>query len=100
MLIFFMFATLGVFFFSDISSGSVINPEYKNFKRFGDGFLLLFAISTGEAWNEIMYDCYLAPDDCTPGVDCGTPFAPAYFITFIMLVTHVMLNLFILVIIE
>ena len=100
MLIFFMFATLGVFFFSDISDGSVINAEYKNFKRFGDGFLLLFAISTGEAWNEIMYDCYLAPDDCTPGVDCGTPFAPAYFITFIMLVTHVMLNLFILVIIE
>ena len=47
-----------------------------------------------------MYDCYLAPEDCIEGVDCGTPFAPAYFITFIMLVTHVMLNLFILVIIE
>ena len=100
MLIFFMFATLGVFFFSGITEGGVINAEFKNFRRFGDGFLLLFAISTGEAWNEIMYDCYLAPDGCVEGVDCGTPFAPAYFITFIMLVTHVMLNLFILVIIE
>lgn len=100
MLIFFMFATLGVFFFADITEGEIIDPEFKNFTRFGDAFLLLFAVSTGEAWNEIMYDCYLAPDDCVKGVNCGTPFAPAYFIVFIMLVTHVMLNLFILVIIE
>ena len=45
-------------------SSDIIDPEFKNFRRFGDGFLLLFAVSTGEAWNEIMYDCYLAPDDC------------------------------------
>lgn len=87
-----MFATLGVFFFSGITEGNIINPGFKNFTRFGDGFLLLFAIATGEAWNEIMYDCYLG--------EGGSPFAPAYYITFIMLVTHVMLNLFILVIIE
>ena len=47
-----------------------------------------------------MYDCYLAPDDCIKGVNCGTPFAPAYFIVFIMVVTNIMLNLFIMVIIE
>ena len=100
MLIFFMFATLGVFFFSDITEGGIVDPQFKNFRRFGDGFLLLFAVSTGEAWNEIMYDVYLAPPECIPGVDCGTPFAPVYFIMFIMLVTNIMLNLFILVIIE
>ena len=25
---------------------------------FGDDFLLLFAISTGEDWNKLMYDCW------------------------------------------
>jgi len=89
MLIFFMLATLGVFFFKDIETGNVIDPQFKNFKTFGDGFLLLFAISTGEDWNRIMYDCWR-----------GNPIAPLYFIIFILLVTHIMLNLFILVIIE
>ena len=36
-----------------------------------------------------MYDCYR-----------GNDIAPLYFIIFILLVTHIMLNLFILVIIE
>ena len=84
-----MLATLGVFFFKDIEEGEVIDPQFKNFKTFGDGFLLLFAISTGEDWNKLLYDCWK-----------GNSIAPLYFIIFIMLVTHIMLNLFILVIIE
>ena len=89
MLIFFMMATLGVFFFKDIPEGDVIDPQFKNFKTFGDGFLLLFAISTGEDWNKLMYDCWRV-----------TEITPLYFIVFIILVTQIMLNLFILVIIE
>ena len=56
MLIFFMMATLGVFFFASIESGIIIN-RFKNFKTWDDAFLLLFAISTGEEWNLLMYDC-------------------------------------------
>ena len=56
MLIFFMMATLGVFFFAEIESGLIIN-RFKNFKTWDDAFLLLFAISTGEEWNLLMYDC-------------------------------------------
>ena len=99
MLIFFMMATLGVFFFADIKEGEIIN-RFKNFETWDDAFLLLFAISTGEEWNMIMYDCSKLPPNCTPDVDCGSPIAWLYFIIFIMLVTHIMLNLFILVIIE
>ena len=33
-------------------------------------------------------------------LDCGSSFAWVYYVIFIMLVTHIMLNLFILVIIE
>ena len=89
MLIFFMLATLGVFWFKNVTEGDVVDPKFKNFKTFGDGFLLLFAISTGEDWNKLMYDCWREND-----------IAPLYFIVFILLVTHIMLNLFILVIIE
>lgn len=99
MLFFFILAILGQFMFNEVKSGEVIN-EYKNFEVFDSSFLLLFSISTGEDWNRIMYDCNRLPPNCIPGQTCGSPYAPAYFIAFIILVTYVMLNLFILVIIQ
>ena len=99
MLFFLILATLGQFMFKGVKKGIVIN-EYKNFTVFDKSFLLLFAISTGEDWNQIMYDCSKVEPDCIPGETCGNAFAPAYFIAFILLVTYVLLNLFILVIIQ
>ena len=92
-------ATLGVFLFSEIKEGDVID-KYRNFDTFDDAFLLLFALSTGEEWNFIMHDCSRVPPDCEPGITCGHSYAWLYFVIFIILVTHIMLNLFILVIIE
>jgi len=107
LLILFMFAVLGVFFFSELTENpenesklNVIDKDYKNFINFGQSYLLLFAISTGEDWNVLMYDCVDTAPDCFKGKTCGSSFAPVYFICFIMVVTHVMLNLFILVIIQ
>ena len=74
--------------------------EYKNFNNFGQSFLLLFAISTGEDWNKLMYDCVDTPPNCIPGQTCGSSLAPAYYIIFVLFVSNVMLNLFILVIIQ
>ena len=98
MLFFFMLAILGQFMFNGVTEGVVID-EYKNFTVFDRSFLLLFSISTGEDWNRIMYDCGRTAPDCVEGKTCGSALAPAYFIAFILLVTYVMLNLFILVII-
>lgn len=105
LLILFMFAVLGVFFFNELTSGDVIDPQYKNFKNFGSAYLLLFAISTGEDWNRLMYDCVdtkgdNGEGDCVTGESCGTGSAAIYYIIFIMVISHVMLNLFILVIIQ
>jgi hypothetical protein len=47
-----------------------------------------------------MYDCVDTPQDCTPGETCGSSIAPVFYIMFILIITHVMLNLFILVIIQ
>lgn len=98
-LVLFIFSILGVFFFQDLNSGDIIDG-YKNFNNFGQSFLLLFAISTGEDWNKLMYDCVDTPPMCIPNYTCGSSLAPAYYIIFVMIVSNVMLNLFILVIIQ
>lgn len=61
---------------------------------------MMFAISTGEDWNVVMYDCGKRPPDCIDNVNCGSRFSIIYFFTVIIGCTHIMLNLFILVIIQ
>lgn len=66
MLVFFIYAVLGVFIFKDISSGQSIN-EYTNFKNFGQAMLILLMVCTGEDWNKIMFDTSRTPPDCIEG---------------------------------
>ena len=99
MLIFFIMSVLGNTLFPEVYEGEVIS-EYKNFTNFHQSFMILFSISTGEDWNKIMYDCLVVAPECEPGVNCGSSLAPLFFLVFIMLVTNIMLNLFILVIIQ
>ena len=47
-----------------------------------------------------MYDCIDSVPYCEKGRSCGSSYAPVYYICFVMVITHVMLNLFILVIIQ
>ena len=53
---FFMFAVLGNNLFSNITTGEIIDEEFKNFGDTKNAFLLMYAVSTGEDWNVIMYD--------------------------------------------
>jgi len=99
LLIFFIYAVLGVFVFGSIESGEVID-EHTNFHNFGNAMLTLLRIATGEDWNKIMFDSMNTEPDCEPGVTCGSAWAPAYFISFVMLCSFIMLNLFILVILQ
>ena len=92
MLIFFIMAVLGNTLFINVTDGDVIS-DWKNFTNFHQSFSLLFSISTGEDWNRIMFDCM----NTAKG---GTNIAPLFFLSFILLVTHIMLNLFVLVIIQ
>lgn len=100
MLIFFMFAVAGNSLFREVRTGDVVD-ELKNFGNFLSAFILLFAVSTGEDWNKIMFDCSRTEaDGCIQGETCGSGAAFAYFFLLILICTHVMLNLFILVIIQ
>jgi len=105
MLIYFMFAIFGNFLFSPISEGDVIDPVYKNFEVFHTSILLVFALSTGEDWNKVMYDCNrtpMSPIPCVEGINCssGAAYNYWYFYLIVFVCSHVMLNLFILVIIQ
>ena len=52
----FMFSVLGVFLFSEVRLQENLN-EHANFQSFGTALLTLFRITTGEGWQDIMYDC-------------------------------------------
>jgi hypothetical protein len=102
-LIYFMLAVLGNFQLNDIIEGEVIDPDYKNFKDFTSSFILLFALSTGEDWNKVMFDCSRDKAwGCVEGIDCAKNpvFSFIFFMMLILICSYVMLNLFILVIIQ
>lgn len=70
LLVFFIYSVLGVFLFSDVYTGNVVD-EYNNFSNFGMAMVLLIRCSTGENWWIVMFDCSLVSPECTPGVNCG-----------------------------
>ena len=104
LLICFVYAILGVNLFGKIKAGENIT-DHANFRNFGSAMLTLLRMSTGEAWNGIMYDCMISSDcdkssDCARGECCGTPVAPLYFISFVIIGSFVVLNLLIAVVLD
>jgi len=73
-----------------VSEGTILDDTYMNFKNFGNAMILLLRVSTGEDWNRIMFDTYPYQQF----------FSPLYFISFVVICSYVMLNLFVLVIIQ
>jgi len=100
-LIFFMFSIMGNFLFWDIRYGEVLDREYKNFGNIYTSFLTVFALATGEDWNKVMFDCSRTPESgCIKNGTCGNNYSYIYFPLLVLVCSHVMLNLFILVIIQ
>jgi hypothetical protein len=98
MLVFFIFSVLGVFLFGKVTQGEQID-DYMNFWNFGMAMVINLRCSTGEDWNRVVYDLSKTTH-CIKGETCGSQFAFIYFIFLIMVVSYVMLNLFILVILQ
>jgi len=105
---------LGVFLFSSTSFQDAYTP-HANFRNFGNATLTLFRMSTGESWHEIMYDSireksvifdcsdeltYKERDGAEPVV-CGPGgVSRFYFVTFMVVVSFIFINLFIAIILE
>ena len=79
-----------------------------NFQTFPQALLVLFRSATGEAWQEIMLDCKKDPEvicddkseDSGSPDGCGTDFAYPYFISFFVVCSFLILNLFVAVIMD
>lgn len=109
MLAIFVYACIGISLFSKIKEGEIIN-EKNNFKTFGSAMLILMRFSTGEDWNEAMYelsnnlDCEVTQSYEEMQYDgingCGTPIAIPFFLSFQLLVVMIVLNLTIAAVID
>lgn len=64
--------------------------------------ILIFVLSTGENWPLVMYDVGQTDTaaNCEKRTTCGSNWSIPYFFAFVMVVQKIMLNLFILVIIQ
>jgi len=90
--------------FADVKYGLHMNRKV-NFETFTNSFLILFHSMTGEGWRMVMNDLKLSAPDCTEDyngqTDCGNPFgSTAFFVTYIILCTYILTNLFVATILD
>ncbi|XP_068439080.1 voltage-dependent T-type calcium channel subunit alpha-1G isoform X3 [Clinocottus analis] len=102
MLLFFIFAALGVELFGDLICDELHPCEglgrYATFKNFGMAFLLLFRVSTGDNWNGIMKDTLR---NCGQNSTCyNTVVSPLYFVSFVLTAQFVLVNVVIAVLMK
>ncbi|XP_048859037.1 dihydropyridine-sensitive L-type skeletal muscle calcium channel subunit alpha-1-like isoform X1 [Brienomyrus brachyistius] len=107
-MLFFIYAVVGMQFFGKIAllDGTEIYRN-SNFQTFPQAILLLFRVTTGERWQEVMMAC-MSGKFCDPKSEplpgeeynCGTNFAVFYFLTFYMLCSFLIINLFVAVIMD
>lgn len=91
-LVYFIYSVLGVFLFkySDFEDEDYKN-EYYNFNNFFNALVLLFRASTGEDWPMFMF-VYKEYNNALSTV--------AFFFSYIMLTTFIVINLFMLVVVQ
>uniref|UniRef100_A0A3B3DDA6 Voltage-dependent T-type calcium channel subunit alpha n=1 Tax=Oryzias melastigma TaxID=30732 RepID=A0A3B3DDA6_ORYME len=103
MLLFFIYAALGVELFGDLICDELHQCEglgrYATFRNFGMAFLLLFRVSTGDNWNGIMKDTLR---DCAQdtGTCYNTVVSPIYFVSFVLTAQFVLVNVVIAVLMK
>lgn len=104
-LLFFIYAVIGMQVFGTISidnDDSAIN-QYNNFQTFAASAFLLFRSATGENWQQIMKSC-TPKEDVVCQIDntrkCGSYFAYVYFMSFNMICSFLIINLFVAVIMD
>uniref|UniRef100_A0AAR5PWC9 Voltage-dependent L-type calcium channel subunit alpha n=1 Tax=Dendroctonus ponderosae TaxID=77166 RepID=A0AAR5PWC9_DENPD len=110
-MLFFIYAVIGMQMFGkiesdDLESGSSLTRN-NNFASFFQAVLVLFRSATGEAWQEIMMDCADTKQarcdrrlNRTESQFCGSDTAYPYFISFYVLCSFLIINLFVAVIMD
>ncbi|CAG2107784.1 unnamed protein product [Medioppia subpectinata] len=111
LMLFFIYAVIGMQVFGKIALNNETNiHRNNNFQTFFQAILVLFRSATGEAWQDIMLACTYNDDVlCDPKSEegmsndkssCGSNFAIPYFISFYILCSFLIINLFVAVIMD
>ncbi|XP_071054916.1 muscle calcium channel subunit alpha-1 [Onthophagus taurus] len=105
-MLFFIYAVIGMQMFGKIDTDqndSSIDRN-NNFSSFFQAVLVLFRSATGESWQEIMLDCAGPEIPCAKEVKnqtkCDSVIAYPYFISFYVLCSFLIINLFVAVIMD
>lgn len=107
-LVIFIYAIFGINFFAAVELSPGI---YTNFSDFPNALFTLIVCSTGQSWNLLMFEYATAKPGCiqTPSYEdiekygikgCGTNWSFPYFISFVLLVPMMIINLFMAIVIE
>lgn len=99
-----VFAVVGVSSYGTTKFGDRLSTQ-ANFRSYPWAMMTLFQIMFGEEWHVLMDDCLVQPPYCTKRFvvdgkelsygDCGSSFAPVYFLAFIVCCNFTMINLFV-----
>lgn len=108
-MLFFIYAVIGMQLFGKIgleNDDSAIDRN-NNFQTFPQAVLVLFRSATGESWQEIMLSCLNLDEVRCDGASeegdqapCGSDVALIYFISFYILCSFLIINLFVAVIMD
>lgn len=108
-LIIFIYAIIGMSSFAYVKKTNGIT-DVVNFETFGNSMLLLFRIGTAAGWNTILDPMMVTVPDCDPNLtppgkamngNCGNPvLAVIYFVSYILLIFLIIVNMYIAVILE
>ncbi|XP_046597260.1 muscle calcium channel subunit alpha-1 isoform X2 [Neodiprion lecontei] len=108
-MLFFIYAVIGMQVFGKIALDDDTEiHRNNNFQTFPQSVLVLFRSATGESWQDIMMDCAARGNEvkCDNRSDernstgCGSNIAFPYFISFYVLCSFLIINLFVAVIMD
>ncbi|XP_022649428.1 muscle calcium channel subunit alpha-1-like isoform X5 [Varroa destructor] len=108
-MLFFIYAVIGMQLFGKIglSNNESAIDRNNNFQTFQQAVLVLFRSATGESWQEIMLSCVSdhtvkcdEQADADDSSSCGNDMAFMYFISFYILCSFLIINLFVAVIMD
>ena len=104
-LVIFTYGIIGMSAFGHVKQEGDLN-DIVNFATFGSSLSLLFRLSTGAGWNDIMDSLLLKPPDCDPNYmslphgNCGSIGAIFYLVSYIVIVFLIIINMYIAIILE
>merc|ERR1740115_345490 len=94
MLLFYIFAVLGMSLFGSVQQQTYLNEE-SNFESFPTALLTLVRVLTFDSWSGLMEDCMRALPGCDADVDnntCGDILSVPFFIVYLLMGNFLMLN--------